>query len=63
MQSCSGASLLLGDVWEKHPQPSRAEVGAVMGGLTIGDPGPRLGISRWFAREDRLELNGNRNCL
>lgn len=37
--------------------------GLLMGGLTISDPGPKLGISRWFAREDRVELNGNTSCL
>lgn len=40
---------------ERHSQPLWAEVGAVMGGLTTSDPGPNLGILRWFAREDGVE--------
>lgn len=43
-QSCSGACPPWGNGWEKHLQPSWAEVGAVMGGLAIGDRGPKLGI-------------------
>lgn len=47
-----------------HP-PSlvQAEIGAVMEGLTISNPSPKGGVSRCFAREDRVELSGNTNFL
>lgn len=45
------------------PSLAQAEIGAVMGGLAISNPSPKVGISRCFAREERVELSGNTNFL
>lgn len=45
------------------PSLAQAEIGAGAGGLAISNPSPKVGVSRCFAREDRVELSGNANFL
>lgn len=45
------------------PSLAQAEIGAGTGGLTISNLSSKVGVSRCFAREDRVELSGNANFL